>query len=377
MSSYLEEVDSLVKQAAGASDEAVEAALGTIRSEASKVHLAWSGSNIGYHAMVYYDGFEAPPAGRQFSREWGLFGGSMLAPDSTGWAQRTYSEVVTHITTRANTLDPDAMKAPVKLAEATLHEVKAGLESVLETVLAEADDAYLRRQLIEVQKVDVVAVQSFRRTMMPTGQLVTRDPTADAVLALAPHQEFVAVIESMRSPYVGLQELVRLGNQVVSHLRRRPAPTVDGLKGVPVGAGKVFIGHGRSKEWMALSAFVEKRLRLDTDEYNRIPTAGIHTSDRLQSMLDDAAFALLVLTGEDEQEDGRIVARLNVVHEVGLFQGRLGLRRAIVMLEDGCEEFSNIAGLGQIRFPRGNISAAFEEVREILEREGLMVSVTE
>ncbi|MCW2539253.1 MAG: hypothetical protein JWN95_978 [Frankiales bacterium] len=46
------------------------------------------------------------------------------------------------------------------------------------------------------------------------------------------------------------------------------------------------------------------------------------------------------------------------------------------MLEDGCEEFSNIAGLGQIRFPKGNISAAFEEFRATLEREGLIVSVT-
>lgn len=35
--------------------------------------------------------------------------------------------------------------------------------------------------------------------------MATREPTADAVLVPAPHQEFVAVIESMRSPNVGLQ----------------------------------------------------------------------------------------------------------------------------------------------------------------------------
>jgi hypothetical protein len=29
-------------------------------------------------------------------------------------------------------------------------------------------------------------------------------------------------------------------------------------------------------------------------------------------------------------------------------------------------------GLGQIRFPRGRISAAFEEVRQVLEREGFI-----
>jgi len=61
----------------------------------------------------------------------------------------------------------------------------------------------------------------------------------------------------------------------------------------------------------------------------------------------------------------------NVIHEIGLFQGHLGFGRAVVLLEEGCEEFSNIHGLGQLRFPRGNIAASFEDVRRALEREGL------
>ena len=43
-----------------------------------------------------------------------------------------------------------------------------------------------------------------------------------------------------------------------------------------------------------------------------------------------------------------------------------------MLREDACEEFSNIAGLGQIPFPNGNIGASFEEVRRVLEREGLL-----
>jgi hypothetical protein len=45
-------------------------------------------------------------------------------------------------------------------------------------------------------------------------------------------------------------------------------------------------------------------------------------------MLDEAGFALLVLTGESERTDGVVLARQNVVHEAGLFQGRLGWRKA-------------------------------------------------
>jgi len=41
-------------------------------------------------------------------------------------------------------------------------------------------------------------------------------------------------------------------------------------------------------------------------------------------------------------------------------------------LEDGCKEFSIIQGLGQIRFPKGNIKAAFEDIRAVLEREVIL-----
>jgi predicted nucleotide-binding protein len=135
---------------------------------------------------------------------------------------------------------------------------------------------------------------------------------------------------------------------------------------------KIFIGHGRSLLWHELKDFIETRLRMQSDEFNREPTAGLFTGERLTEMLDGAAFALLVMTGEDEQPDGKVRARENVVHEAGLFQGRLGFQRAIILLEDGCETFSNVDGLTVIRFPRGRISASFEDIRRTLEREGIL-----
>ena len=101
-------------------------------------------------------------------------------------------------------------------------------------------------------------------------------------------------------------------------------------------------------------------------------SAGIPNTERLGQMLDQACMAFLVMTAEDEDAEGKLHARENVIHEAGLFQDRLGFERAIILLEEGCEEFSNIEGLGQIRFPKGNISAIFEEVRRVLEREGII-----
>jgi predicted nucleotide-binding protein len=134
----------------------------------------------------------------------------------------------------------------------------------------------------------------------------------------------------------------------------------------------VFIGHGGSHDWRDLKDFIQDRLSLPWDEFNRVPVAGVTNIQRLSEMLDSAAIAFMVMTGEDEQKDGKLRARMNVIHEAGLFQGRLGFTRAIVLLEEGREEFSNIEGLGQIRFPKGNMKAAFEEIRRVLEREGIV-----
>jgi predicted nucleotide-binding protein len=135
---------------------------------------------------------------------------------------------------------------------------------------------------------------------------------------------------------------------------------------------KIFIGHGRSLVWRELKDFIEGRLKLPYEEFNAESAAGIPNDVRLDQMLNDAAFAFVILTAEDESKDGKMQARLNVVHEAGLFQGRLSFKKAIVLLEDGCEEFSNIHGLGQIRFPSGAIKSVFEDVRRVLEREGVI-----
>jgi predicted nucleotide-binding protein len=135
---------------------------------------------------------------------------------------------------------------------------------------------------------------------------------------------------------------------------------------------RVFIGHGHSNDWKDIREFLKDRCGLEFEEFNRQPAAGKSTKERLEEMLDASGFALIIMTAEDEAKDGTLRARENVVHEAGLFQGRLGFERAIILREEGCEEFSNIEGLVQIPFPKGNVMAVTEKIREVLEREGLI-----
>ncbi len=124
-------------------------------------------------------------------------------------------------------------------------------------------------------------------------------------------------------------------------------------------------------EYLKLGVWLTDR-GLEWEVFDRKPTAGLSTKERLLEMLDKAQLALLLMTPEDEDSEGKLNARANVIHEVGLFQGRLGWTKAIVLLEEGCEEFSNIEGVGQIRYPKGNLKAAFDEIRQVLEREGVL-----
>lgn len=129
----------------------------------------------------------------------------------------------------------------------------------------------------------------------------------------------------------------------------------------------VFIGHGASSHWRDLKDHLQDKHQIRIEAYETGARAGHTIRDILEDMSKKSTFALLVMTAEDMQENGRIRARQNVIHEIGLFQGKLGFNRAIVMMENEVEEFSNISGVQQIRYT--NISETFGDVLATIKRE--------
>lgn len=175
-------------------------------------------------------------------------------------------------------------------------------------------------------------------------------------------------VASLRSTFTQIGELGDIAEALANYLREKFSQAKTGI----FANGKIFIGHGRSQDWRELSEFIQNRLGLKWDEFNREPSAGLSIKERIENMLDHANFAFLIMTAEDEHSDKTMHARENVIHEIGLFQGRLGFNRAIILLEEGCQEFSNASGIVQIRYPKGHIKATYEEIRRVLEREGIL-----
>jgi predicted nucleotide-binding protein len=131
----------------------------------------------------------------------------------------------------------------------------------------------------------------------------------------------------------------------------------------------IFIGHGRSIQWRNLKDHLTDKQGYTVVAYESGERAGHTIRDILQELLVKGSFALLVLTAEDEMSTGEVRARQNVIHELGLFQGKLGFPRAIAVVEEGVEMLSNLDGVQQIRFGKDNIAETYGDIIATLRRE--------
>ena len=76
---------------------------------------AWSGSNLGYHATVYYAGLEPKPSWVEFSPEWGMMDRWPTHQPDQGWHQMEHQAVIDVILARAG--DPDIKAIEEVLAQ--------------------------------------------------------------------------------------------------------------------------------------------------------------------------------------------------------------------------------------------------------------------
>jgi predicted nucleotide-binding protein len=347
------------------SDPKFSQALQRGKSAVEAAAKAFCGSWIGYHSRVYFADLQPPPPGHHFSVEWGL------SDSGPGWHEYSDDQLYDFLRSQVGSPTLDQLVESITQITEQMKDLREELLSILDACLARGDDPYLAKMKEQVEAARLHPARDYLARYQPKGQFMTRDSAAlTQGILTPPHIRLLAQLDAVTSGFNLPKLLASFAKRTASHLSKK-----ERARGFsPKQGNRVFIGHGGSAAWRELKDFIQDRLHLEADEFNRKAVAGITNITRLSEMLDDAAIAFLVMTAEDELKDGRMHARMNVIHEAGLFQGRLGFTRAIVLLEDGCEEFSNIQGLGQIRFPPKKIKAAFDEVRQVLEREGLLDS---
>jgi len=370
--SLAEEFFQVATEAASARGRISEPELKKKLSELQRVcndaKQAWSGSNLGYHASVYYEGLAGKPAGVEFSPEWGIEERWPVNHPDPGWMPMNHQDVIDDIIARAGNVDLQEIEDVLSELGETFSKLKERAISLLTVAQRDGKDSFLDRKLDHIEKLFRTSSATIAKTLVIKSSMSRDSLAVTQGHRIAPHQSLIAVTLSAKALENALATLEASVREAALHLER----IIQRKRKMTATGKKIFIGHGNAKDWLELQSYLMTRLHLSVDEFNSNSPAGIPTASRLEEMLDDAAFAFLVMTAEDERPDGRRNPRMNVVHEAGLFQGRLGFRKAIILLENDCEEFSNIFGLGQIRFPKGNIQSVFDKVRQTLEREGLV-----
>jgi predicted nucleotide-binding protein len=128
---------------------------------------------------------------------------------------------------------------------------------------------------------------------------------------------------------------------------------------------RVFITHGRSHDWRAVQAFIEKDVQLPTIELAQEANLGRTIIEKLIDSAARCSSAVIVMTGDDVANEEESRVRENVMHEIGFFQGRYGRNLVVLLHEEGVNVPTNLAGVAYVPFPKGNVEAGFH----VLQRE--------
>ena len=135
-------------------------------------------------------------------------------------------------------------------------------------------------------------------------------------------------------------------------------------------AKKVFISHGHdSIAREKVKRFLSQEMGYEPIILNEQPgRQGLTIIEALERFSEGCVFAIVLITGDDMTTEGSRRARQNVIHELGYFQGRLGRKKVLLLIEDGIELPTNMAGLFHIPFNQ-DVSETFAQCRQILEHE--------
>jgi hypothetical protein len=242
-------------------EKAIREPLRVLRQICDEVGRAWSGSNIGYHATVYYSNLQPKPPHVQFSAEWGLMDVWPTHQPDPGWETMDYKDVKDYIVSRVGHDDIQKASSALGPIRDEFVNLKENAISILSTLLSRTPDSFLQRQFKAIEQLTVRHPQNIARQFIEGGQVFSRDTTAMTQgFSVAPHQQLSALPLASMELEAALDNLEKATRLSAAHVarqeeRQRPAMTTNT-------AITICIGHGRSPLWRELKEFLVERLHL-------------------------------------------------------------------------------------------------------------------
>ena len=198
--------------------------------------------------------------------------------------------------------------------------------------------------------------------------------------ARLPDLESMAQGASLRNEYLALRESLR---QVIENSgglwKLRPSNAEACQANIRNGIRKnvkIWLIHGgASSFWERVGNFLVRDLHLQYVEFNDPNASRVDIQRRIEQMASSAQIGVAVMTAEDRTNDGKLRARQNVIHEIGIAQGRFGFDGVVILRQQGIEDFSNMGGLVYVSFDESAPVPAFADLKNHLEsRLGLVDS---
>jgi len=120
-----------------------------------------------------------------------------------------------------------------------------------------------------------------------------------------PHYSILANINAIRFPFIACKKLEKIARRAASHLESedRKAEITNRI------GTKIFIGHGRSTAWKDLKDFVQDRLRLPWDEFNRVPVVGFTNIARLEAAKMEMVFSFMIKMPRNRKVVGFLITK--------------------------------------------------------------------
>lgn len=188
---------------------------------------------------------------------------------------------------------------------------------------------------------------------MRTGNAFGRGPTIDYD-ALDAQEARKHLTDGKEQSIALLVEAIRtLEREIMDEEAEQNSKVVGGVSSINSSSRKVFLVHGRDEAAKNEVALFLRAIDLEPIILHLRPNGGRHLLTKFREELDGAAFAVILMTPDDEgglagASDRRPRARQNVVFELGFFIGKLGPASVAALLKGDVEKPSDFDGIAYI-----------------------------